>query len=254
MSTAATQTIRIPHRWRPEPVWEGEARDLREAVARAVAAGVNLTGANLRGADLRGAYLRGADLRGAGLTDANLTGADLRGADLRDAYLRDADLRGAYLTGANLTDADLRGADLRDADLRGADLRDAGLTDANLTDADLRGAYLTDANLRGAYLTGAVMGGLIVARLAAYCGLYAYVIHAVVSDTGEPWVRMGCLWHSVAEWDRIGIRNSNPREYPDDDSPKCRERVAAFEFARGRALAMAEEWRAEQAKATGGGE
>ena len=164
--TTATTTVRIPHRWRSEPVWEGEAANLRDAVVRAVAAKANLRGANLSGANLIGAYLIGA-------------------------------------------------------------------------------------YLRGAYLSGAKLDGLIVARMACYSGLYAYAAHAVVSDAGEPWVRMGCLWHSVEEWDRIGIRNSNPREYPDDGSFASEERVRAFEFARASALAMAEEWRKEQTK-TGG--
>ena len=189
--TTATTTVRIPHRWRSEPVWEGEAANLRDAVVRAVAAKANLRGANLSGANLIGAYLIGAYLGG--------------------AYLRGANLRGAYLSGA----------------------------------------YLIGAYLRGAYLSGAKLDGLIVARMACYSGLYAYAAHAVVSDAGEPWVRMGCLWHSVEEWDRIGIRNSNPREYPDDGSFASEERVRAFEFARASALAMAEEWRKEQTK-TGG--
>ena len=222
-------TITIPHRWRSEPVWTGEAANLRDAVERAVREDANLEGAYLTGANLTGANLEGANLAGANLEGANLAGANLTGANLT----------GAYLTGANLEGANLAGANLAGAYLAGANLAGAYLTGANLAGANLAGAYLT--------------GDVIVSRMAAYSGLYRYTVHAVVASDGVPWVRMGCLWHSVAEWDRIGIRASNPREYPDDDSPRCRERVRAFEFARASALAMAEEWKAERlSRATGG--
>ncbi len=148
----------------------------------------------------------------------------LRGADLRGADLRAPDLRGADLRGADLRDADLRGADLRDADLRSADLRDA-----DLRDADLRGANLRDA--------------VKIASLRVLTGLYEYQCMAFVTDSGAPWVRMGCLWKSVKEWDRITIRASNTGEFPDDGSAKCEERVRAFEFVRDMALRMAEEWK-----------
>lgn len=43
-----------------EPIWEGEAESIRDAVTRAVASGAALRGADLRGADLSGADLFGA--------------------------------------------------------------------------------------------------------------------------------------------------------------------------------------------------
>jgi hypothetical protein len=49
---------------------------------------------------------------------------------------------------------------------------------------------------------------------------------------------MGCLWKSLKNWEKIGIRKSNLSEYPDDGSEKCEERTAAFEFARAAALRM----------------
>ena len=63
----------IRHRYTNAALWSGEAESLRDAVAKAVSAGANLTDA----------YLTGADL-----TDANLTGADLAGADLIDGGQR----------------------------------------------------------------------------------------------------------------------------------------------------------------------
>ena len=145
----------------------------------------------------------------------------LRGADLRCAFLRGAVLRGAVLSCAVLSGADLRGAVLRGAVLSGADLRGAVLRGADLSGADLRGAFLS---------------GKKVHSLRVFTGMYSYEVWAVVFQDGSRWVRMGCLWKSLDEWDRIGIRKSNLSQYPDDGSEKCEERVAAFEFAKSAVL------------------
>ena len=138
--------------------------------------------------------------------------------DVQSETLRGANLSGANLSGANLSDANLRDAYLSGANLRGADLRGAHLRDANLSGADLRGAK--------------------VHLISVFTGLYRYEVWAVLFQDGERWVRMGCLWMSLDEWERIGIRKSNLSEYPDDGSEKCEERVAAFEFAKAAALRM----------------
>lgn len=96
---------------------EVDAKNIAEAVKKALASGADLSGADLRDADLRDADLRVADLRNANLRGANLRGADLGGADLRFANLRGADLRGADLGDTDLRAADLGGADLREASL-----------------------------------------------------------------------------------------------------------------------------------------
>ena len=235
--------IKSRYSWVHAPCWEGEIEDegsealnLRVAVLSAHGAHANLGGANLRdadlvGADLVGADLVGADLGGANLGDANLRDANLGGADLRDANLGGANLRDANLVGANLRDANLGGADLVGANLRDADMGGADLVGANLRDANLVGADLGGANLRGA-------GKVKTFRL--FAGLYQYDCMAILAEDGTPWVRMGCLWKSVEEWDRIGIRASNRGEFPDDGSERCEERVRAFDFTRAAALRLAE--------------
>jgi len=174
------------------------AKTVLELVAAAVKAKKSLRGADLRCADLRCAVLRGADLRG-----ADLRGADLRGADLRFADLSEAVLRGA--------------------DLRGADLRCAVLSEAVLRGADLRGAVLLDGKIR---------------TLRVFTGLYRYEVWAILFEDGSRWVRMGCLWKSLEDWEKVGIRNSNPSEFPNDESEACEERARAFEFAKDAALRM----------------
>ena len=72
-----------------------------------------------------------------------------------------------------------------------------------------------------------------------YNNLYEYVVGAFLFADGSRWVRMGCLFKSLEEWEKIGIRNSNMLEFPNDGSDKCEERVAAFEFAKASALRMA---------------
>jgi hypothetical protein len=175
---------------------------------------------------------------GKSLSGANLRSADLRGADLRGADLRSANLRGADLRSANLRGADLRGADLRGADLRGANLYGANLYGADLSGADLSGANLYGANLYGANLYGANLYGAKIAKITVFTGLYKYQVWAVLFEDGTRWVRMGCLFKSLVEWEAVGIRNSNPEEFSDDGSEKCEERVAAFEFAKAAVLRM----------------
>ena len=106
--------------------------------------------------------------------------------------------------------------------------------------ADLRGADLRGADLRGADLHGAD-GKMKVSSLVVFTGLYEYQCWAVVLEDGTPWVRMGCLWKSVEEWDAMGIRNSNKSEFPDDGSEKCERRVRAFEYTRAEAVRMSEQ-------------
>ena len=170
---------------------------------------------------------------GAAVKLAYKSGADLSGADLSDA-----DLRGAVLSGADLRGADLSGAVLRGAVLRGAVLRGAVLSGAVLRGADLRGAVLRGAVLSGADLRGADLSGAKIYDLRVFTGLYRYEVWAVLFAAGSRWVRMGCLFYSLDEWEIIGIRKSNISEYPDDGSYRCEERVAAFEFAKAAALRL----------------
>jgi uncharacterized protein YjbI with pentapeptide repeats len=150
-----------------------------------------------------------------------------------EAVAKGANLRGANLRGADLRGANLRGADLGGADLGGADLRGANLRVANLRDADLRGA-----DLRGADLRGADGEKKKIVTMRVFTELYEYQVWAVLFEDGSRWVRMGCLWKSLDEWESVGIRKSNLNQYPDDGSDKCEERVAAFEFAKAAALRL----------------
>ena len=120
-----------------------------------------------------------------------------------------------------------------------ADWSYADLSFSDLSFSDLSHANMFHANLSSAKLKGALIDGkpIINLRQISYSG-YAYGVQAVLFEDGSRWVRMGCLWKSLAEWEEIGIRSSNPSEFPDDGSVASEERVAAFEFAKAAALRM----------------
>ena len=120
----------------------------------------------------------------------------------------------------------------------------ANLGGAYLVRANLRGAYLDGANLDGAYLERAYLGGAnLILSLEVFSSLYRYTCWAFVTTEGVPWVRMGCLWKSVEEWDSVGIRNSNPKEFPNDGSQASDRRARAFEFTKAVALDLAKDAR-----------
>ena len=121
-----------------------------------------------------------------------------------------------------------------------ANLNYANLDGANLYGASLKGARLNGAILDGASLDGALIDGKPIVTLRVFSGLYRFTVQAVLFQDGSRWVRMGCLWKSLDEWEAIGIRKSNPSEFPDDGSDRCEERVAAFEFAKAAALRLKE--------------
>jgi len=155
------------------------------------------------------------------------------------------DLKTILANSAKGIRADLRGADLSGADLRGADLMGADLSGADLMGADLSGAYLRGADLRGADLSyanlrGAKYDDVILSDFKVFSGLYNYECWAAVAEDNTPYVRMGCYFKSVSEWDAIGIRQSNLSEFPDDGGVKSEDRALAFEFTRASALRMAE--------------
>ena len=226
--------MQILHRLTNACLWEGEAESIKDAVEKAVANNIYLDHANLVGARLGGASLDHANLDGANLDHANLVGANLDHANLVGASLV-----GARLGGASLDHANLVGASLVGARLGGASLVGARLGGANLDHASLVGARLVGASLDGANLGGARLKIGEIKELRVFSGLYQYQIWAVVLEDGTPWVRMGCQFRSVREWDEITIRKSRVSEFPDDGSPCSEQRARAFEYAKVEAIEMA---------------
>ena len=134
------------------------------------------------------------------------------------------DLRGADLRGADLRGADLSGADLRGADLSGADLSGAYLSGAYLSGADLSGADLSGADLSGAYLSG-----MRISKAAVFTGLYSYLVMPVIAEDGTEYVRMGCYFRKVSEWEADFW--NNPSEFPNDGNMQSKLRWMAYQTA-----------------------
>ena len=96
------------------------------------------------------------------------------------------------------------------------------------------------ASLDGASLVGASLVGkkILSLRVISYSA-YRWQIQAVLFQDGSRWVRMGCLFKSLEDWEKCGgIRKSNLLAYPDDGSERSEERAAAFEFAKAAVLRM----------------
>ena len=112
-----------------------------------------------------------------------------------------------------------------------------------VSDCTVSGGKVSDCTVSG----GTVSGGKVsyctvsenpLAFLKGFAGLYKYNVWSVLFADGSRWVRMGCLFKSLEDWDKIGIRKSNLSEFPDDGSDRSEERAAAFEFAKAAALRM----------------
>ena len=103
----------------------------------------------------------------------------------------------------------------------------------------LRGADLYGANLRGANLRGAnLRGSKIDCFLSAHSSGYPYQGWAVLFQDGSRWIRMGCLWKTLEDWDAITIRKSHMFEFPDDGSEKSECRADLFNLLRSALLRM----------------
>ena len=123
-------------------------------------------------------------------------------------------------------------------------MKDADTDNANVEILPSGYVIWNSGNFRGGYFRGGnFLGGVINTRAATRIRTfnfysYPYPVWAILYTDGSRWVRMGCLWNSLAEWKSIGIRKSNLTEFPGDGSDRSEERVAAFEFARAAVLRM----------------
>ena len=148
---------------------------------------------------------------------------EFRGGNFRGGDFLGGNFRGGNFLGGNFLGGNFRGGDFRGGEFRGG---------------NFRGGNFWGGNFRGGNFRGGNVRGLAAEKLRAYVGLYPYQVSSFLTTDGKRYVQMGCLLKTLEEWEQIGIRNSNPSEFPDDGSEKCEERVAAFEFARAAALRM----------------
>ena len=147
-----------------------DAENLADLLARAGAAGADLSRADLRNLDLSnldagGLRLSGADLSGANLTGARLADCDLHGVNLTRACLRGAALHACDLSKSRLGEADLSrsritaswmsGANAWEADFTGATMIDVSAVGAQLGQIKGAGATIENLDLHGGKIGGA---------------------------------------------------------------------------------------------------
>jgi len=104
----------ILHKTTQALLYTTTADSLKQAVARAVAAGTSLANAELSGADLRGSNLQGGVFTGANLKGAKFDGAVLHGADFTNAILTNTSMLDVLASKVVTTGADLTGQTRRD--------------------------------------------------------------------------------------------------------------------------------------------
>ncbi len=164
---------------------------------------------------------RGGDFLGGNFRGGNFLGGDFLGGDF---------LGGNFL-GGNFLGGDFCGGDFCGGNFRGGDFRGGDFCGGNFRGGDFLGG-----NFLGGLTSGSNLK--VVALRSGHLGLYPYQVMSILFEDGSRWVRMGCLFKSLKDWKKIGIRNSNLAEFPDDGSERCLERVAAFNFARAAALRL----------------
>jgi hypothetical protein len=115
----------------------------------------------------------------------------------------------------------------------GGTVSDCTVSDCTVSYCTVSGGTVSDCKV-----SGGTVREKPLAFLKGFAGLYKYNVWSVLFADGSRWVRMGCLFKSLEDWDKIGIRKSNLSEFPDDGSDRSEERAAAFEFAKSAALRM----------------
>ena len=193
----------------------------------------NFLGGNFRGGDFLGGDFRGGNFLCGNFLGGNFRGGNFRGGDFRGGNFLCGNFLGGDFRGGNFLGGDFRGGNFRGGDFRGGDFRGGNFRGGNFLGGNFLGGNFLCGDFRG----GKVKGNKVL-KLRAHRGLYPYQVTAALLEDGRRFVQMGCLWKSLEEWEKVGIRKSNPEEFPDDGSERCEERVAAFEFARAAALRM----------------
>jgi uncharacterized protein YjbI with pentapeptide repeats len=145
---------------------------------------------------------------------------------------------GGNFLGGNFRGGNFRGGDFWGGNFRGGNFLGGDFLGGNFLGGDFWGGNFRGGNFLGGNFRGGSVKGNAALKLRAHVGLYPYQVTAALLADGSRWVQMGCLWKSLEDWEKIGIRKSNEAEFPDDGSDKCEERVAAFEFAKAAALRM----------------
>jgi len=165
-------------------------------------------------------------------------GGDFLGGDFRGGNFLGGDFRGGNFLGGNFRGGNFLGGNFLGGDFLGGNFLGGNFLGGDFRGGNFLGGNFLGGNFRGGNFLGGNFRGVQITALRAYSSLYRYQVGAAITPDGVRWVRMGCLWKTLAEWEKVGIRKSNLEEFPDDGSERCEERVAAFEFIKAAALRL----------------
>jgi len=146
-----------------------------------------------------------------------------------DRNFRGSDFSGSKLSGCDLSWSNLSRADLRCTNLSSSDFRGCDLSSSDFRGCDLSGTDLRYSDLRGSDLRGAKRNGETISHFSRWDGLYLYEVELQECESGAVLVTMGCHTRTIEDW--RGNFWNNRVEFPDNQSPKSKQRLAAFEFA-----------------------
>ena len=176
---------------------------------------IRLHGLSLKG-DPEGVRL---DLSNCELSRLTATGANLDGSRFVDSRFVDSRFDGSTFVGSTFVDSRFDGSTFVGSRFDGS----------TFVGSTFAGSRFVDSRFDGSRFDGRNGEKLIASAAMGWCGLYDYYVFAIVSDKG-PWIRMGCRWRSLAEWEADFW--NNPKEFPNDGSPKSNMRLAAFNYVK----------------------
>jgi hypothetical protein len=68
-----------------------------------------------------------------------------------------------------------------------------------------------------------------ISKAAVFTGLYSYLVMPVIAEDGTEYVRMGCYFRKVSEWEADFW--NNPSEFPNDGNMQSKLRWMAYQTA-----------------------
>ncbi len=71
------------------------------------------------------------------------------------------------------------------------------------------------------------LSGVKIRASTVFTGLYRYIAMPMIAEDGTEYIRLGCQFRLVSEWE-ANFWN-NPREFPNDGSPESQHRLLAYQ-------------------------
>jgi hypothetical protein len=180
---------------------------------------------------------------GCTVSDCKVSYCTVSYCTVSDCKVSDCKVSGCMVSGCMVSDCKVSGCTVSDCKVSGGTVSHCTVSDCKVSGCTVSSGTVSGGTVSGGTVSQCTvsLGEILnkpVSQIKGYAGLYAFNVWSVLMADGSRWVRMGCLFKSLEEWEKIGIRNSNPSSFPDDRSDRSEDRVAAFEFAKAAALRM----------------